>query len=75
MEHLLPPRAGESRGQAVLRKAANAGQPWRRPTYEHHGLGGVSEPGTYASWNWSWGNWKWGRNEEAITQHPAPPDP
>ena len=38
---------------------------------EHHGLGGASEPGTYASWNWSWGNRKWGRNEEAITQHPA----
>ena len=38
-----------------LHKAADTRPPWRRPTYEHRESGGVSEPGTYTSWNWSWG--------------------
>lgn len=69
---LLDQEGKKREAKRWLRKAANAGQqPWWRPTYEHHGLGGVSEPGAYALWKWSWEIGSGGRNEEAITQHPG----
>jgi hypothetical protein len=73
---LLDQQGKKREAKAVAAQSGSAGQqPWRRPTYEHHGPGGASGPGAYASWKWNWGNWKWDRNEETITRHPAPPDP
>ena len=60
-------------GQAILTRPGNGpGYPRAPVGYmraEHHGLGGVSEPGTYASWNWSWGI---GMGQERRTNYPAP---
>jgi hypothetical protein len=47
------PRGGEARGKPVVAQSDDTRPPWRRPTYEHRESGGVSEPGTYTSWNWS----------------------
>jgi hypothetical protein len=52
---LLDQQGKKREAKAVAAQSGSAGQqPWRRPTYEHHGPGGASEPGAYASWKWNW---------------------